>query len=191
MLVSPRRPMCFRCLMFNLSGPCGLLFLLCFIASWTWVVVSVMLYPCSVLCVSLLINLLVLCVACLTVFVNCLVKQFAMYLGVVAILLLNVMDVISGGGGALLDRPCMVFQRMCVLCLWSQCASKCSFHRFCLCFCMSEVISSFKSLRAGSQMFALCMLFLWVILHTKWSGKRLQLLCVLPFGMLCLSAICY
>ena len=32
---SPRRPMCFRCLMFNLSGPCGLLFLLCFIASWT------------------------------------------------------------------------------------------------------------------------------------------------------------
>ena len=32
-----------------------------------------------------------------------------------AILLLNVMDVL--GGGALLDRPCMVFQRMCVLCL--------------------------------------------------------------------------
>ena len=32
---SPRGPMCFRCLMFNLSGPCKLLFLLCFIASWT------------------------------------------------------------------------------------------------------------------------------------------------------------
>ena len=32
---SPRRPMCFRWLMFNLSGPCELLFLLCFIASWT------------------------------------------------------------------------------------------------------------------------------------------------------------
>ena len=30
----PRGPMCFRCLMFNLSGPCELLFLLCFIASW-------------------------------------------------------------------------------------------------------------------------------------------------------------
>ena len=27
--------MCFRCLMFNLSGPCELLFILCFIASWT------------------------------------------------------------------------------------------------------------------------------------------------------------
>ena len=56
--------------------------------------------------------LFVLCVACLTVFVNCLVKQFAMCLGVVAILLLNVMDVFSVCGGALLDRPCMV----CVCC---------------------------------------------------------------------------
>ena len=36
---------------------------------------------------------------------------------VVAILLLNVMDVFSVCGGALLDRPCMVFQRVCVLCL--------------------------------------------------------------------------
>ena len=32
---SPRGPMCFRCLMFSLSGPCELLFLLGFIASWT------------------------------------------------------------------------------------------------------------------------------------------------------------
>ena len=32
---SPRGSMCFRCLIFNLSGPCELLFLLCFIASWT------------------------------------------------------------------------------------------------------------------------------------------------------------
>ena len=37
---------------------------------------SVMLYPCM-LCVALLMCLFVLCVACLTVFVNCLVKQFA------------------------------------------------------------------------------------------------------------------
>ena len=54
---------------------------------------------------------------------------------------------------------------------------------------MSEVISSFKSLRAASQVFALRMLFLWVILHNMWSGESLQLLCILPFGMLCLSAI--
>ena len=32
---SPREPMCFRCLMFNLSGACELFFLLCCIASWT------------------------------------------------------------------------------------------------------------------------------------------------------------
>ena len=51
------------------------------------------------------------------------------------------------------------------------------------------VISSFKSSRAGSQVFALLMLFLCVILHTMWSGKSLQLLCTLPFDMLCLSAI--
>ena len=50
---------------------------------------SVMLYPCM-LCVALLMCLFVLCVACLIVFVNCLVKQFAMCVGVVAILLLNV-----------------------------------------------------------------------------------------------------
>ena len=54
---------------------------------------------------------------------------------------------------------------------------------------MSEVISSFRSLRAGSQVFDLPMLFLCVILHTMSSSKSLQLLCILSFGMLCLSAI--
>ena len=72
-----------------------------------------MLYPCM-FCVSLLMDL---CAACLTVFVNCLVKQFAMCLGVVAIWLSNVMEVFSVCGGALLDRPCMVFHIKCVLCL--------------------------------------------------------------------------
>ena len=38
-------------------------------------------------------------------------------------------------------------------------------------------------------MFALLMLFLCMILHTMSSGKSLQLLCIFPFGMLCLSAI--
>ena len=37
---------------------------------------SVMLYPCM-FCVALSMDLFVLCVACLTVFVNGLVKQFA------------------------------------------------------------------------------------------------------------------
>ena len=64
-------------------------------------------------------------------------------------------------GGALLDRPCMVFQRR----------------------------SSFRSLRARLQVFALLGLFLWVIVHAMSSGKSMQLLCLFPFGMLCLSAI--
>ena len=78
--------------------------------------VSVLLYPCMV-CVALSMDLFVLCVACLTVFVNCLVKQFATCLGVFVILLLNMMQLLSVVGGAVLDRPCMVFHRMCVLCL--------------------------------------------------------------------------
>ena len=53
-------------------------------------------------------------------------------------------------------------------------------------FYMSEVISSFKGLRAGSQVFT-PFLFIFVILHTMLSGKSLQLLCILPFGMLCLA----
>ena len=74
---------------------------------------SVMLCPC-IFCVALLMYLFILFVAYLTVFVKYLVKQIAIYLGVVVILLSNVMDVFSVGGGALLDRPCMVFQRVCV-----------------------------------------------------------------------------
>ena len=56
-------------------------------------------------------------VACLTVFANRLVRQFAICLGVVVILLLNVMEVFSVGGGIRLDSPCMVFLGLCVLCL--------------------------------------------------------------------------
>ena len=37
-------------------------------------------------------------------------EQFAIVLGVIAILLLIVMEVLSVGGGDLLDRPCIVFQ---------------------------------------------------------------------------------
>ena len=54
---------------------------------------SVMLCPC-IFCVVLLMYLFVLFVACLTVFVKCLVNQFSMCLAVVAVLLLNVMDVL-------------------------------------------------------------------------------------------------
>ena len=46
-----------------------------------------------------------------------------------------------------------------------------------------------KSLRAGLQVFALLILFLCVIVHPMWSDKSMQLLCILPIGMLYLSAI--
>ena len=62
------------------SGPCELLFLLCFISPWTGVVMSVLLYPCM-FCDALSVVLFVLCVAYLTVFVNVWVKQFEICLG--------------------------------------------------------------------------------------------------------------
>ena len=61
-----------------------------------------MVYPCIVY-VSLLVNLFIFYVACLTVFVNCLMKQFAICLGVIS-LLLNVMDMFSVGGSWSGDR---------------------------------------------------------------------------------------
>ena len=45
---SPSGAMCLRCMMWALSGHVELLFLLCFIATWTWIVVSVMLVVCCV-----------------------------------------------------------------------------------------------------------------------------------------------
>ena len=73
---------------------------------------SVMLYPCM-LCVALLMCLFVLCVACLTEFVNYLVKQFAKCLGV-----WNVMVVYNGGNGMM-----SVFQdrKRVGLCLYNCC----------------------------------------------------------------------
>ena len=49
-----------------------------------------------------------------TIFVNCLVKQFEICLGVFAILLLNVMDLLNVGG-ALMDRP-LWSSKECVCC---------------------------------------------------------------------------
>ena len=63
--------MCFRCLIFSLSGPCEF--------------VIFALFYCLLFCVALSMDLFVLCVACFTVFVNCLVKQFAICLGMFVI----------------------------------------------------------------------------------------------------------
>ena len=111
-------------------------------------------------------------------------KQFAICLGVVAILLLNVMEVFVWVEVLCwIERVWSSKERVCCACDPSVHLSDPSIG-FVLCFCMSEVISSFKNLRAGSQMFALLMLFICVIVHNMWSGKSLQLLCILPSGML-------
>ena len=89
------------------------LFLLCFIATWTCVVVSVMLVVCS-LSVFLSMCLFVLC---LTVLVNCLLNAFAICVDEVSVFSLKVMVLFLGCFGVLLASPCIVFQRVCVLCL--------------------------------------------------------------------------
>ena len=91
---SPSGSMCLRCLMLTLSGPVELLFLLCFSAAWTCVVVSVMLIVCSLSVLSMC--LLVLCVSCFSL------KVIVLFLGCVDVLLANL---------------CIVFQRVCGLCL--------------------------------------------------------------------------
>ena len=76
---------------------------------------SVMLCPCIFLCFSVDVSVRLVC--CVFNSVCELFGETIRNVGVVAVLLLNVMDVFSVGGGALLDRPCMVFHRVCVLCL--------------------------------------------------------------------------
>ena len=78
---SPSGPMC---LMVTLSGLVALLFLLCFIATWTCAVVSGMLVVCS-LSVFLSMCLFILCVLCLTVLVNCVLNASAICVGEVSV----------------------------------------------------------------------------------------------------------
>ena len=66
-------------------------------------------------------------------------------LDVVVILLFNVMEVFSVGGGALLDRPCMVYQIMCCACDPSVYLSV----GFLYMFACWAIISSFESWITG------------------------------------------
>ena len=61
--------------------------------------------------------LYVLCVLCLTVLVNCLLNAFAICVGEVSVFSLKVIVLFFGYVGVLLASPCIVFQRVCVLCL--------------------------------------------------------------------------
>ena len=72
----------------DIVRPCGVVVLLCFIATWTCDVVSVMFVVCS-LSVFLSMCLFVLCVLCLTVFLKCSLN--AICVGEVSIFSLKVM----------------------------------------------------------------------------------------------------
>ena len=83
-----RGPRCFRCLIFMLSGPVELLFLVSFMACIVWWLEMRMGSQCSFF-VCLLIFLFVLLVACFTVFTNYLLKAVAFCMGILADLLLK------------------------------------------------------------------------------------------------------
>ena len=109
---SPIGPMCFRCMMFNFSGLCELLFFTLF-----YCLLDLSCGECDVISLCFSVSESV-CHVCSVFDSVCeLFGETIRCFGLVAIVLLNVMDVFSGGGGALLDRPSMVFQRICVLCL--------------------------------------------------------------------------
>ena len=57
-----------------------------------------------------------------------------------------------------------------------------------LCVYIRDMISEFNSEIEGSLAFGALMLFLWSILCLMCSGSILHVECILPFGMLCLSA---
>ena len=111
---SPSGPMRLRYLMLTLSGPVEL-FLLCFIAAWTCIVVLCWLS--AVLSVFLSMCLFVLCVLYLTVLVNCLLNAFAICVGEVNVFYLKAILLFLGCPVFLLTNPCIVFQRVCELCL--------------------------------------------------------------------------
>ena len=91
--------------------PCGVVVFALFYCRLC-VVVSVMLVVCSFsvfLCMCLF-------VLCLTVLVNCLLNAFAICVGDVNVFSLKVI-VLFWGLFFKMANPCIVFQRVCVLCL--------------------------------------------------------------------------
>ena len=76
---------------------------------------------------------------------------------------------------------------MCVVFV-SQCVSRCSFHMSDLCVCMRYVFSEINSEIEGSLVLCALILFLCSIVCLMCSGSSLYVECILPFGMLCLSA---
>ena len=111
-----------------LSGPVDLLVLLFLMALCISVVVKEKFGSLGRLCTAQSVFLLSLCVEYLVQLVNCLLKLVAIWLGVVFDVLWNLMVLFGSWWDFLPMSPCIVFQRMWVFVLWSQCLSRCSCH---------------------------------------------------------------
>ena len=91
--------------------------------------------------------------------------------------------------GFLFVRPAMVFQSMCMFVLWSQLSSRCCFQRLDLCSCMSLSMLLLITGSVGSLGLCCLMVSLRAMRSLMFCGKSLCLLCILPLGMWCLSAL--
>ena len=79
----------------------------------------------------------------------------------------------------------MVFQSMCMLCLCLSVHLSVPFIRFVYVFICRTLLLMYQF---ESWITCVCSPYDY-FLHIMWSGSNLQLLYILPFGMLCLSAI--
>ena len=96
--------------------PCGVVVFAFFYCRLDLCCGNVRLVVCS-LSVFLSMCLFALCVLCLTVLVNCLLNAFSICVGEVNVFSLKVMVLFLGWVVFLLANPCIVVQRVCVLCL--------------------------------------------------------------------------
>ena len=186
--VSALWPRCFKCFMFMLSGPVELLFrafcIACLVCS---MVISMGVVFRRLVFLSMC--LLSAHVWCSTIFVNCLLNACAFCLLVMAVCVLKVIVVFGVCGGFLLFSPAMVFQSVCEFVLWSQSFSRCCFHMFVLCCCMSLSMLAFMIGICGSRWLVCLVLFLCSMRSLMFCGRSLCLLCIFPLGMWCLSAV--
>ena len=96
--------------------------------------------------------------------VKCLLKELAISLLVVRILLLNFIERLgSVDVGSLLFKDLIVFQYVCWLCLWSQCSFTCCLQSCCLWSAMFLFMSRLSSAICGWLGFVDLRLFLLLI----------------------------
>ena len=122
-------------------------------------------YLLHVVCYCVFTTLFVLHVLCFIVSVNCLLNAFVICLGVVVVFLLNVMVLFCAWVSFLLSSPCMSFHSVCYVC--------------------GSIVCLYVLFRCLFFLF-LCM---WCLIYCMiCSGNNLHALCILSFGVWCLSA---